>query len=587
VKRVARASGFPSFRTKLLVAMMLVVVSVSVTGLYIAERSATSTAEQNLTREFRAELNRIHELHTARQAAILERCRVLARKSRIRAALEDGAPDLLYPSARDELRDILSAGTEGEKHGSAYTLRAQFYRFLGTSGAVIPPNTAREAGTLSQVDEARLALPRLPAQQQIGYLPLTTPRGTRVHEVVAMPIESSDSGEPIAALVLGFDATIFAPATSPSEMLSGIWTDGTLYLDGVGEEERRQIAAQLAEYVYNPALPEQSFTTVLRNQPQLLFFKKLNPDSQYPAAYEVGLYSLASLQHRKTQLRWQVLGTGLAVLAGGLLASHFIAGGFSRPVEKLAKTSEENRAARQRAEAKLEMTQEELQRSARFSADASHQLKTPVTVLRAGLEELLAKPNLAPEVVNEVAGLIHQTYRLNNVIDDLLLLSRMDAGRLQLDLGPVNLTAMIEGWVDDLSALPDAHQLTIRTHIPPRLYVLGEKRYTGLILQNLLENAQKYNRAGGVIEVVAAAEGDWVNLRVKNTGKGIPAEMQPHIFERFHRAAVGENIPGHGLGLNLARELARLHRGELMLAHSRPDDTVFEVHFRRVDPAQS
>jgi signal transduction histidine kinase len=244
----------------------------------------------------------------------------------------------------------------------------------------------------------------------------------------------------------------------------------------------------------------------------------------------------------------------------------------------------EQRAQRARAEAALELTHEELQRSARFSADASHQLKTPVTVLRAGLEELLARENLTPEECGQVSALIHQTYRLSSLIEDLLLLSRMDAGRLKLELAPVNLSQLIEAALDDLGALPDEHGLQLETDFPPDLHVRGEKRYTAIILQNLLENARKYNLAAGRIRIAARVEGDTVTLAIANTGRPIPAGSQAHIFERFHRGAMGENVPGYGLGLNLARELARLHGGELRLARSDAEWTEFEVRFQLAAP---
>ena len=106
-------------------------------------------------------------------------------------------------------------------------------------------------------------------------------------------------------------------------------------------------------------------------------------------------------------------------LLAGLVTSNFLSRRLSQPVEELAVDSEENRVQRARAEAALEATSVELQRSARFSADASHQLKTPVTVLRAGLEELLARENHTPRECDEISALIHQTYRLTGVIDDL------------------------------------------------------------------------------------------------------------------------------------------------------------------------
>jgi signal transduction histidine kinase len=225
-----------------------------------------------------------------------------------------------------------------------------------------------------------------------------------------------------------------------------------------------------------------------------------------------------------------------------------------------------------------------LQRSARFSADASHQLKTPVTVLRAGLEELLASEKLPPETREEISALVHQTFRLTSVIEDLLLLSRMDAGRLQIDFRPVNLTPLVEGWLDDWGALPDGLDLAVETDIPPALVVAGEHRYITLILQNLLENARKYSRPGGRVRISAREEDGWGILTVANTGRPIPPAMREHIFERFHRGPVGENVPGHGLGLNLARELARLHRGDLRLARSDETWTEFEVRFRLVGP---
>jgi signal transduction histidine kinase len=322
----------------------------------------------------------------------------------------------------------------------------------------------------------------------------------------------------------------------------------------------------------------------LAGVPHLLFSKRLNPGSLYPATYEVCVFPLTDLLARQRALRWQILGAGALVFLVGLAASHFISVRLSAPVERLAVDSEENRTRRARAEAALEQTNEELQRAARFSADASHQLKTPVTVLRAGLEELLAREHLAPDECQQLSALVHQTYRLSSVIEDLLLLSRMDAGRLKLDFAPVDLSQLIEASLDDLGAVPDAPELNVETDFPATLSIAGEKRYTSVILQNLLENARKYNRPGGQVRVTARTEGAAVNLIVANTGRPIPVAAQAHIFERFHRGGMGENVPGYGLGLNLARELARLHGGDLRLARSDETWTEFEVRFRLAPP---
>jgi signal transduction histidine kinase len=309
----------------------------------------------------------------------------------------------------------------------------------------------------------------------------------------------------------------------------------------------------------------------------------VNPDSAFPPAYEVCIYPLAALYDRERQLRWSVLGAGALLLLFALGVSHVVSGRLSRPVDKLAFDSAENLAQRERAEAQLEATSEELQRAARFSADASHQLKTPVTVLRAGLEELLTHEKLTPEECHEISTLIHQTYRLSGVIEDLLLLSRMDAGRLKIEFRTVDLTHQIEAALDDLSAQPGAQDLEIETDFSAALQIAGEERYVSLILQNLLENARKYNHPRGRIRIVAREEDGVTLLSVANTGRPIAAEAQGHIFERFHRGVIGENVPGYGLGLNLARELARLHGGDLRLLRSDVELTEFEVRFLRTE----
>jgi signal transduction histidine kinase len=156
----------------------------------------------------------------------------------------------------------------------------------------------------------------------------------------------------------------------------------------------------------------------------------------------------------------------------------------------------------------------------------------------------------------------------------------MDAGRLQIQFSRLDLAPLAAAWLDDLGALPDALHLKIDADFPPSMWITGEKRFATLIVQNLLENARKYNCAGGRIRIAAREEGEWAVLSIGNTGRAIPPSAQEHIFERFHRGAMGENVPGHGIGLSLARELARLHGGDLRLTRSDEEWTEFEVRFR-------
>ena len=139
--------------------------------------------------------------------------------------------------------------------------------------------------------------------------------------------------------------------------------------------------------------------------PQLLFYKWLNPGSLFPPAYEIRVYPLGSWAAQLNRLRWQIAAAGALLLLGGFVASHVVALRFSAPVKKLALDSEENRAERERAEAALASTAEELERSTRYSADASHQLKSPVTVLRVGLESLLEHEGFKPEIYEHLSAL--------------------------------------------------------------------------------------------------------------------------------------------------------------------------------------
>jgi signal transduction histidine kinase len=557
--------------------MMIIVATLTALGLYLAQRKVTADAERNLQENFQAELSSLHKLEELRHAALAERCDVLAAKPRIHAAMEDNAIDLLYPSAKDELRDLME-GEEPPPEQAAQSLHARFYRFLDSTGAIIKPPNPYDVGELDTKTETQLALNRLPDTQQIGYIQRNTePKGGTIDEVIAVPIFSTDTGDVISALVIGFKPLELEEKHADVEMRSGVWVNGQLHLPSVPKSAQASLNEKIANAVANSDREQDNFRVNVDGTPRLLFYKRLNPGSLFPAAYEICVYPLADSMAQLHRLRWQIGGAGALLLLGGFAASHLVALRFSAPVKKLALDSEENRAQRQRAEAALASTAEELERSTRYSADASHQLKSPVTVLRVGLESLLAREGFKPEVYEQLSGLLHQTHRLTGVIDDLLLLSRMDAGHLQIASTPVNLSQLVDEWLDDLSALPDSLDVKIEKEFPADLFVAGEKRYTSLIVQNLLENARKYNRPGGRIRVSAHSNARDVVLGIGNTGRTIPRDE--NIFERFHHRSTPSAASGHGIGLNLARELARLHGGDLRLVCSENDWTEFEVRF--------
>jgi signal transduction histidine kinase len=568
-------SRVASFRTKLQAAMMLVVSGLMAFALYLAQRHVAAAAQSNLQQSFQAELLSLDKVRELRNAALAEHCSALASRPRIHAALEDNALDLLYLTAKDELRDLMEPA---EPSPTGPLLRAKFYRFLDPTGGVLAPPNPKEVGQLSPKAEAQLISRKLPEAQQIGYILETTDAGDEiVDEIVAAPIFSTETGEVISALVVGFKPFELIGKAAGAGMKSGIWLDGQLHMPSLSKSSQTALGTEIAKAITNSDRAQDNFRVNVDGAPQLLFYKRLNPTSLFPPAYEVCIYPLADSMAHLHRLQWQIGSVGVLLLLGGFVASHFVAVRLSRPVEKLAVDSEENRAQRKRAEAALASTAEELERSTRYSADASHQLKSPVTVLRVGLETLLTREGFKPEVYEELSTLLHQTHRLTGVIDDLLLLSRMDAGHLQIASRPVDVSQLVNEWLDDLGALPDSPDVKIEKEFPAGLFVAGEKRYTSLVVQNLLENARKYNRPGGRIRVSAHRNGRDVVLTIGNTGRTIfPGE---NIFERFHHSSTPSAASGHGIGLNLARELARLHGGNLRLVRSENDWTEFEVRF--------
>ena len=581
-----RLAGIRRFRVKLTVAMMLVVSLLTSLGIYVAQRRAAEDARADLRRDFELELASLHRLQDLRNAAVADRCKTLASNARIHAALEDNALDLLYPSTRAELRNLMERA-DPAREDATDAPRARFYRFLDKRGAVIAPPKG-DAGDLLPNEQEQLAQDGVPTTMQTGYLARQDTAGRPiVDEMIAVPIRSAETNEAIAALVLGFKPVETIARVAATGMKSGILAGNKLQLPSFDRAASEQVARKVERTVAQADDKEHSLEAEIGGEPHLLFFKRLNLRSNYPPAYEVCVYPLTQLLARQRQLRWQFLGAGGLLLLGGFVVSHFFSQRLSQPVEKLAVVSEENRAQRQRAEAKLETTAEELQRSARFSADASHQLKSPITVLRAGLDSMLARDGLPREIYEEIASLIHQTYRLTGVVEDLLTLSRMDAGALRLNLQAVNLTQLVEEQIEDLQAMSDGLGLRVETDVPANLQITGEQKYTTLVIHNLLDNARKYNRPGGIIRVSAHEGSKQVELHVANTGHGIPSEAQPYVFERFHRAGASEDVAGHGLGLNLARELVRLHGGELRLVRSDAEWTEFAVRFTRARPASS
>jgi signal transduction histidine kinase len=572
------------FRHQLQLAIMVVVVLLSALVLVFMQQRRSADAEAAMHAEFQRTFDAWSNVHALRDAMLIERGRELVLRigrSRAGAAAE---PAQLYAETQSVFDDIIEKEEEGGADHPGEGFHAEFCRYLDANGQVIPPGSATWAGPLRPGEAAQLTLasPR-PDQPQLGYLLRETQDSDGpIFDLIAMPVRIETDPRMAMTLVLGFEPASRLLQGRTRESVRGLWYQGKLYLTTLPTAEAQQVATVVGEAIARGAESAEPIQVLLAGGPHVILSQRLNVNSAYEAAYQVCLYPLTELQARLVRLRWQVLGGGGLLLLTGLLASHLLADRFSRPVERLAGRLAQQSADRLQTEAALAQAADDMRRAARFSADASHQLKTPVAVLRAGLEEIRARGQLAPAWNEEIDGLVRQTTRLSVLIEDLLLLSRLDAGRLVIKAGPVDLAHLIDSALDDGSAQPDPFALMVEKDYPHPLWIRGEQRYVMLILQNLLENARKYNRPQGRIRVQAALAKEYVQLVVGNTPpRPITRSAQEQIFERFHRGDMAEDIPGYGLGLNLARELARLHGGELTLLRSDEAMTEFEVRLLR------
>jgi len=239
-----------------------IVATLTALGFYLAQRKVTADAERNLQENFQAELSSLHKLEELRHAALAERCDVLAAKPRIHAAMEDNAIDLLYPSAKDELRDLME-GDEPPPEQAAQSLHARFYRFLDSTGAVIKPLNPYDVGELDTKTETQLALSRLPDTQQIGYIRKNTETGGRtIDEVIAVPIFSSYTGDVISALVIGFKPLELEEKNAEMGMRSGVWVNGQLHLLSLPKSAQASLNEKIASAVANSDREQDNFASM-------------------------------------------------------------------------------------------------------------------------------------------------------------------------------------------------------------------------------------------------------------------------------------------------------------------------------------
>jgi len=228
-----------------------------------------------------------------------------------------------------------------------------------------------------------------------------------------------------------------------------------------------------------------------------------------------------------------------------------------------------------------------------FVANVSHELRTPLTVITGYLETLLDSdsPALA-EWGQPLHGMQQQSRRMLHIIEDLLLLARLEAQKERPALKPVAAPALLADIADDAIALSGEQGHRIRVAADPELWILGCEKELRSAFSNLVFNAVRYTRAGGRIEIRWFADGDGVHLEVEDNGEGIAPQHIPRLTERFYRVNRDRSrgSGGTGLGLSIVKHILNNHGGQLRIESELGTGSVFTCDFPmalRVEPASA
>jgi heavy metal sensor kinase len=215
-----------------------------------------------------------------------------------------------------------------------------------------------------------------------------------------------------------------------------------------------------------------------------------------------------------------------------------------------------------------------------FMADASHELRTPVTTSRTAAAVALQQPHRSEGEYRETLAIIEQqTTRLSRIVEDMFTLARADAGSYPIRRTLMYLDEVADDAVRAARVLAGTKQVSIELSTIPSASFAGDEELVRRLIGNLLDNAARHAPPGSIVQVTLAEESGQFLLSVADAGRGIAPEIQPHIFERFFRGdAARTSDGGAGLGLALARWIARAHGGDVTLVRSSPQGTTFAAN---------
>jgi heavy metal sensor kinase len=308
--------------------------------------------------------------------------------------------------------------------------------------------------------------------------------------------------------------------------------------------------------------------------------------------------SLKELQQAQRQLLFLLAISNPVALLLAFLGGLWIANKALRPVDRLTRAAE--RIGRGNLNERVEEVrsndeigrlaatfnemisklEQAFERERRFTADASHELKTPLAVLRGDIEVALRRERSPEEYKRVLASSLEEIARLTNLTDDLLTLARSDAGDRVLELEPVRLDHLAAEAHAYIQPLAESAGIALSYDAPRSMILIeGDEKRLKQLLVNLLDNAIKYTPSGGSARLALAVEGSSALIEVSDTGRGIPASALPHVFERFFRQSDPKDsrVNGFGLGLAISKWIVDAHCGTIEVESAEGKGSRFRV----------
>jgi two-component system, OmpR family, sensor kinase len=309
----------------------------------------------------------------------------------------------------------------------------------------------------------------------------------------------------------------------------------------------------------------------------------------------VGRYMAADLAAMHRLALWLV-SAGTGILALGLAGGWWLATRAIRPIEEISATATKIASGDLSQRINAAGTDSELGRlaavlnstfarleaafahQARFTSDASHELRTPVSVILSQTQTALARERSEAEYREALAACQRAAQRMRHLTESLLELARLDAGQESMKRESFDLARVARDCVELVRPLARDRSVEFQCELPP-MRCIGDAERVGQVVTNLLSNAIQFNRDRGQVRVFASAENGTATLTVADTGQGIPAEDLPHIFERFYRVDKSRSrIQGRtGLGLAISKAIVDAHGGSLQVTSDPGSGSIFTV----------